>query len=231
METVLSKGSADYVLTAGLTGLIMLMALGKGLGSPTERFIADRGLEKHLEQARRCLDKYSERILEPLDFGVNQLGKRGEVTIDDLPVEWQIIDIGPKTVDRYRGMLEKAATIFVNGPAGVYEKTIGSYGTKELWEVITRSKGYSVIGGGDTVASASRFSNLSRIGHVSMGGGALVRFLAGIELPLVRAMKKACQRWRDSVTALLRETDYGESQEGILDGRSVTVDEGAGKTE
>jgi len=201
MEVVLSKGSADYVLTAGLTGLIMLMALGKGLGSPTERFIADRGLEQHREQAKRCLDQYSERILEPVDFGVDQLGKRGEVTIDDLPVKWQIIDIGPETVAKYQGMLERAATIFVNGPAGVYEKAIGAYGTKELWEVIASSKGYSVIGGGDTVASASRFSDLARIGYVSTGGGALTRFLAGVELPLVQAMKKACRRWGSSVTS------------------------------
>lgn len=195
MENVLSQGAADHVLTTGLTGQIMLMASGIGLGAPTEKFITDRGLEKHIEQAKRCLEKYSERVLVPSDFGVDQQGERREKTIDDLPVEWQIVDIGPETVDRYRGILERAGTIFVNGPAGIYERTIGSYGTKELWKIINESKGYSVIGGGDTITSASQFGDLSQIGYISTGGGALVRFVSGMEMPLMKAMKKACERW------------------------------------
>lgn len=202
MENVLSQGSADYVLTTGLTGQIMIMSSGKKLGAPTEKFITDHGLEKYVEQARRCLEKYPERVLVPLDFGVDQQGGRREITIDDLPVEWQIIDIGPKTVDRYRGILERAGTIFVNGPAGIYERTIGSYGTEELWKIISKSKGYSVIGGGDTIASASRF--IDSIGYVSTGGGAFVRFVAGIDLPLIQAMKKAYKRWRTTVPVTQR---------------------------
>jgi len=61
--------------------------------------------------------------------------------------------------------------------------------------VIGESRGYSVIGGGDTVASASRFTDLSRIGYVSTGGGALTRFVAGVEMPLIQAMKKAVKRY------------------------------------
>lgn len=116
-----------------------------------------------------------------------------EVGVDELPVEKQIIDIGPKTIKKYEKIIEKAGTIFVNGPAGIYEREIGAYATKELWRIIGEAKGYSVIGGGDTVASATRLGDLSKISYVCTGGGALIRFLSGTKLPLVEAMKKARQ--------------------------------------
>ena len=195
MEKVLSEGAADCVLTAGVTGQIMQLALGGKLGSPSERFITDRGLEKFVEPARDYLKNYPDKLLLPSDFGIDDGGQRSEVNIDDLPTEKLIIDIGPKTVEEYGKVLREAGTIFVNGPAGVYEQEIGAYGTRELWKRIGEAKGYSVIGGGDTVASAARLGDLSKIDHVCTGGGALIRFLSGKKLPLVEAMKKARQRW------------------------------------
>ncbi|MFQ5867512.1 MAG: phosphoglycerate kinase [bacterium] len=193
MRKVLAEGSVDYLLTTGVTALIMHKALGKKLGSPTEKFITDRGLEKFVEPAKEYLKDYPDKLFYPLDFGVDDEGKRGEVTTDKLPVEKQIIDIGPNTIKKYKKIIEKAGTIFVNGPAGIYEEEIGAYGTKELWRIIGEARGYSVIGGGDTVASADRLGNLSKISYVCTGGGALIRFLSGIKLPLVEAMKKARQ--------------------------------------
>ena len=195
MRKVLAEGSADYVLTTGVTALIMHMALGKKLGFPTEKFISDRGLEKFVEPAKEYLKNYPDKLFYPLDFGVDSGGERVEVTTDDLPVEKQIIDIGPKTIEQYEKIIEKAGTIFVNGPAGVYERGIGAYGTKELWRIIGEAKGYSVIGGGDTVASATRLGDLRKISYVCTGGGALIRLLSGMKLPLVEAMKKARERW------------------------------------
>ena len=194
MKKVLAQGSADYILTCGITGEIMHLAQGKKLGFPTEKFIKDRGLERFIDPAKEYLKNYPEKILYPLDFGVDNRGKRVEVSVDDLPIEHLIIDIGPETVEEYHKILKKAGTIFVNGPAGIYERETGFYGTKELWQIIAGSKGYSVIGGGDTVNSAARLlgKDLSKIDYICTGGGALVSFLSGIELPLVKAMKKAC---------------------------------------
>jgi len=195
MGKVLSEGAADYVLTAGVTGQIMQLALGEKLGSPSERFITDRGLEKFVEPARDYLKNYPDKLLLPSDFGIDDGGRRSEVNIDELPTEKLIIDIGAKTVEAYGKILRKAGTIFVNGPAGVYEQEIGAYGTRQLWKRIGEARGYSVIGGGDTVASATRLGDLSKIDHVCTGGGALIRFLSGKKLPLVDAMEKARQRW------------------------------------
>jgi len=197
MEKVLAEGSADYILTVGITGQIMHIALGKKLGSPSEKFITDRGLEKFVELARGYLKDYPDKLLLPSDFGIDDGGKRYEVTADDLPIEKPIIDIGSKTIGEYGKILREAGTIFVNGPAGIYEQEIGAYGTKELWEIIGEAEGYSVIGGGDTVASAARLGDLSKIDHVCTGGGALIRFLSGKKLPLVEAMKKARKRWHN----------------------------------
>lgn len=193
MENILARGSADNVLTTGVTGEIMLLAAGKKLGEPTEKFIADRGMGRFVDIAREILDKYSAKILMPVDFGADKNGTRCEVTLDELPVAWQIIDIGPRTIEKYRPIIEKAGTIFVNKPAGVYEKDIGSYGTEQMWQIVSRAEGYSVIGGGDTIASASRFG--ASVGYICTGGGAFVRFAAGIEMPLMKAMKKARRRW------------------------------------
>ena len=197
MKKVLAEGSADYILTTGVTGLIMHMALGRKLGSPTEKFITDRGLEKFVEPARQYLKDYPDKLLYPLDFGIDDQGERKEITINELPVEKQIIDIGPKTIEKYQEILKRTGTIFVNGPAGVYERKIGAYGTRQLWRIIGEVKGYSVIGGGDTVASVTCLGDLSKIGYVCTGGGALIRFLSGVRLPLVEAMEKAYDRWKN----------------------------------
>ena len=191
MKKVLAEGSADFVLTAGITGQVMHLALGKRLGSPSEKFITDRGLDKFVAPAREYLRDYPQKIGIPVDFGIDDGGQRREVSAAELPVEGLIIDIGPKTVTEYAKILGQAGTIFVNGPAGVYEQEIGAYGTRELWRIIGDASGDSVIGGGDTVASAARLGDLTKIKHVCTGGGALIRFLSGVRLPLVEAMKKS----------------------------------------
>jgi phosphoglycerate kinase len=191
MKKVLSEGSADYVLTSGVTGQVMHLALGKKLGSASEKFITDRGLDKFVAPAKEYLKSYPDKLRIPLDFGIDDGGRRQEITAEELPSQGLIIDIGPKTVAEYGKILKKAGTIFVNGPAGIYEQEIGAYGTRALWQIIGDAGGYSVIGGGDTVASLSRLGDLSKIDHVCTGGGALIRFLSGIKLPLVEAMKRS----------------------------------------
>ncbi len=190
MKKVLADGSADYMLTAGITGQVMHLALGKKLGLTSEKFITDRGLDKFVAPAGEYLKDYPDKLRIPLDFGIDDGGQRYEISAEELPSDGLIIDIGPKTVTEYGKILRKSSTIFVNGPAGIYEREIGAYGTKALWQIVGDTEGYSVIGGGDTVASASRLGDLSKIDHVSTGGGALIRFLSGVKLPLVEAMKR-----------------------------------------
>ena len=81
--------------------------------------------------------------------------------------------------------------MFVNGPAGIYEKELFEKGTKEIWRAIAASDGYTVVGGGDSVSAASKYTDLANWSYVCTAGGAMVRFLSGKTLPLIRAMEHA----------------------------------------
>lgn len=190
LRQVLTEGTADLVLTAGVTGLVMLLASDHRLGEASERFITDRSLDVFIPEAREHLETFPGKMVMPTDVAIERDGRRVEVAVADLPVEGQIVDIGEETMVEYEERLADAATIFVNGPAGVYEREAASEGTRRLWEAVARSTGTTVIGGGDTVSSAQRFIDMSQIDFVSTGGGALIRYLSGQRLPLLEAMSQ-----------------------------------------
>jgi len=190
MKQVLENGTADKVLACGVTGIIFLIAKGFKVGEKTEKFIKDRSLDVFIEPAKEYLKSYPEKIVYPVDLAYEKGGKRYEIPVEELPEELYL-DIGFKTVEIFKEVLKMAGTIFVNGPAGVYENKLFEYGTKEIWNAVAASKGYSVIGGGDTVSAAGRFVDIKKIDYVCTAGGAMVRFLSGKKLPLIEAMKKA----------------------------------------
>ena len=191
MKQVLENGSADKILASGVTGHIMLMAAGYDIGPQNFKFIKDRKLDVFVAPAKEYLENYPDKILYPKDLVYEADGKRVDVAVEDLPTEEAVLDIGTKTIERYTEILSTAGTIFVNGPAGVYEKEVFEKGTKEIWKAIAKAKGYSVIGGGDTVTAAQKYIDLADISYVCTAGGAMVQFLSGKELPLIKAMKKA----------------------------------------
>jgi len=191
MEQVLDSGRADRILTGGITGEIMLLARGLRLGEKTERFISDRGLNVFIGEAQRYLKKWPEKILSPLDLAFESGGRRCEMDVADLPAEEMFMDIGERTIGYYTKELSRAKTIFVNGPMGVYENDLFENGTKQIWEAIASSSAYSLVGGGDTVSAAQRFIDTADISYVCTAGGAMVRYLSGKELPLIKAMKTA----------------------------------------
>ena len=194
MEPVLASGTADRILTCGITGEIMLLASGQRLGRKQERYIEDRGLDVFIAQAARYLDEYPGRIAMPLDLAFAESGERREIDVGDLPAEHLFLDIGARTISAYQAKLRAAKTIFVNGPAGVYEQAEFAAGTRAIWRSIAASPGYSVVGGGDTVTAATHFVALRDIDYVCTAGGAMVRYLSGVRLPLIEAMERACAR-------------------------------------
>lgn len=191
MKQVLENGTADKILASGVTGNIMLMASGYAIGKVNEKFIKDRSLDVFIESAKTFLTNYPEKIIYPLDLAYEKDGQRMEIAIENLPIEESLLDIGSKTIKVFSEEIQKAGTIFVNGPAGVYEKKIFEKGTKEIWKAIAKAKGYSVIGGGDTVSAAQNFIDLKDISYICTAGGAMIQFISGVEMPLIKAMKKA----------------------------------------
>jgi len=193
MEAVLSTGAADRCLTCGLNGEVMVLARGTSLGLASERLIEEKGLTPFIEKAKELDAKYAEKIVSPFDFAIDD-GGRKEIGLDLLPSDHLLVDIGRRTIEAYESEIGQAATIFVNGPAGIYEKAESAEGTRRLWTAIADAPGYSVIGGGDSVAAGAKFGVLDRMGYVCTSGGGMVRFLSGQELPVVSALRRAAER-------------------------------------
>ena len=151
-------------------------------------------MDVFIKPAMEYLRDYPEKIVYPVDLAYEKDGERKEIGIEDLPMDEPAMDIGSKTVEIFKAEIAKAGTIFVNGPAGVYENKLFETGTREIWNAIADAKGYSVIGGGDTVSAAQRFIDTKKINYVCTAGGAMVRFLSGKQLPLIEAMRKAARK-------------------------------------
>ena len=195
ISKVLKDSSADYILTGGLVGQIFMLADGLKLGNHSETLIKNKGYEKFIENAKEYLGAHRDKIIYPKDIVCEKNDERHEIPLEDLPLDGIIFDIGEKTVELYKDIIAKAHTIFVNGPVGIYEEEISSKSTRSLWQAIENAPGFTVIGGGDTVTSFTKFTDIKKINYVSTAGGALIRYLSGIELPLLKAMKKNAEKY------------------------------------
>ncbi len=196
MRAALESGAADEVLTVGLTGEILLIAAGYDLGAATVAFLEKKNLLEFVEPARQLLHTYGDRLHYPLDVAILEGGAREELPCQALPTRALIVDIGQRTVDEYSARIASAGTIFVNGPAGIYEDEASALGTRALWQAMASSPAFTVIGGGDSIAAARRFGLLDRFSYVCTAGGGLVRFLAGEPLAVVNALAEAAARHR-----------------------------------
>lgn len=197
MDKVLKEGTADVVLTGGLVANIVMVAKDIDIGKASEDFIYKKNLGECIETAREILDAYSDKIMVPEDFAYTEDEQRHEVSVGDIPQDKLLIDIGRETIARYEKIIREAGTVFINGPMGVFEKKPSEAGTKAIWEAAADTKGFSVVGGGDSVAAANLFGVSDRIGYICTGGGALVRFLSCEELPVVSALKGAGKAFRN----------------------------------
>lgn len=112
------------------------------------------------------------------------------VPAERIPAGAKALDIGPETRKRFAEAVGRARTLFWNGPLGVFEKPPFDAGTRELAQALASCPGFSVIGGGETVAAAHQAGVADRIGHVSTGGGASLELLAGKTLPGVAVLEK-----------------------------------------
>ncbi len=117
-------------------------------------------------------------------------GRIETVPVDRVPPAMKAVDIGPESRRRFAAAIAGARTLFWNGPLGVFERPPFDAGTREVAQALAACRGFSVIGGGETVAAARQAGVVDRIGHVSTGGGASLEFLAGKELPGVAVLER-----------------------------------------
>lgn len=189
MQTVLERGVADQVLTGGLVGNIFLTALEIPVGAGSLELIRKNNLSEFIPQARALYDRFGEKICLPVDLAWVEAGARHEAALSLLPDHVTAVDIGSETARRYSGAIMAAGTVFANGPMGVFEEEPSELGTREVWQAMARTAGYTVLGGGDSITATEQFGLTGDMGYICTGGGALIRFLSGEELPVVRALR------------------------------------------
>jgi phosphoglycerate kinase len=194
-KNVLGRGGADKILTSGVVATVFMMAAGIDVGDANRKFVEDQEYLEQIPIAAKLLQDYPGKIAMPVDVALNKNGERVEVSVDTLPTDLPIADIGLETIVNYSKDLKDARVTVTNGPTGIFEQEKFRLGTAELLKAATQS-GYSIVGGGHSIAAIDQLGLESKFSHVSMGGGASITYLSGEPLPGIEALKKAALRTR-----------------------------------
>ncbi len=194
IDRVLNKQIADWVILVGLSANALLKARGVDLGPASEEILMKEFTQENLDAARKLLHEKGNKILLPYDVAVDAHGKRLELKVGDLPSEYPIMDVGSHSAAKFSKVVHGAGTVFMSGPAGVFERDEFSLATRELMNAAISGQAFTVIGGGHTVSAAEKFGLFDRFSYVSTGGGALETYLLGKPMPVVEALKAAYRR-------------------------------------
>ena len=182
----------DYILLGGAMVFTMYKAKGEGVGKSLyeENFIAE---------AKMLLN--NEKIILPDDIVVARSKDNDSETMVvpefDIPEEWFGLDIGHESIQLFKDHINRAKTIFWNGPLGYFEVEKFAQGTNEIAEYLANSKKVVIIGGGDTEDAILPWKD--KYTHVSTGGGASLEFISGKELPAIKALKENAIEFHDVV--------------------------------
>jgi phosphoglycerate kinase len=212
----------DSLIVGGGMCFSFLAAAGHRTGASLLE--ADR-----VEACRRLLDS-GKTVLLPADLAVLSPGgsfgpgsePSGEVRHvgTDVPDGWVGLDIGPGSAADFAEVIENAATVFWNGPMGVFEDSRFAAGTRAVAEAVASSRAFSVVGGGDSAAALAAFGLADRVDHLSTGGGAALELLEHGDLPGLAALREAARRENASRGTAAR-AQVGPVQGGPVTGGPV----------
>ncbi|MFC2947215.1 phosphoglycerate kinase [Virgibacillus sediminis] len=186
IDNLLDK--VDNLIIGGGLGYTFLKAkgyeIGKSLLEEDKIDLANEFMQKAEKNGVNFL--LPEDVVVADDFSDSANTK--EISIDSIPSDWEALDIGPKTREKYAQVVADSKLIIWNGPMGVFELETFAEGTKSVAEALSRTEGYTVIGGGDSAAAVEKFGYAEQMDHVSTGGGASLEFMEGKTLPGVAAL-------------------------------------------
>ncbi|MCF6158262.1 MAG: phosphoglycerate kinase [wastewater metagenome] len=181
----------DILLAGGGMAYTLLKAKGIEIGqSPIN--------EESLEIAQQVIDDVGEKLVLPVDVAVaDAMDAKANwkiVSIDKIPSEWYIMDVGPQTVDLFQEKLRQAKMVIWNGPLGAFEIKPFQEGTYAIARSIAELDAVTIIGGGDLAAAVQEAGVADKMSHVSTGGGAFLDYLAGKVLPGIETLQEKCFR-------------------------------------
>ena len=191
IENIIDK--VDDIIIGGGMSFTFIKALGGKIGSSIHE---DSMTEKALSILELAEQKNT-KIHLPIDVVCAKEFKEGAESkifaIDSISDEYEGLDSGPKSLEKFKKIIMSSKTILWNGPVGVFELESFSKGTKEIGTAIsksTKSGAFSLVGGGDSVAAVKKFKLENEVSYVSTGGGAMLESLEGKILPGISALKK-----------------------------------------
>ncbi|HSS60828.1 MAG TPA: phosphoglycerate kinase [Candidatus Limnocylindrales bacterium] len=177
----------DSLLIGGAMANTFFKARGWATGAG---LVEDRALD----EARKVAAAAGDKLVLPVDLVCARKIEAGQplrvMAADKVEPEWMALDIGPQSVRQFVERLRGAGTVIWNGPVGVAEIRDFSDGTKAVGQAIASSGGYTLVGGGDTIAAIEALGLSTRFSHVSTGGGATLEYLEGKELPGIAILKE-----------------------------------------
>lgn len=192
MDWMFKERRLEVALVGGIVGLLFLKVAGYELGNATEELLEAKGYARLLRDAAKLWKRRSDQIELPRDLAMCTRGRRVELSVEDLPAESQILDIGSQTMRRFGERIKRSIVVGMKGPVGVYERKGFEVGTKAVLDAIATARAISLVGGGHTLDALRKLGiDKQRFTHVSLGGGALIRYLSGKPLPALEALKKA----------------------------------------
>jgi phosphoglycerate kinase len=194
MKYNFDEDKLDYALCSGLTAVLIYEALGKNMGEPNRKIIAE-DLEENKDMILETYNKYKDKILLPDDLIIDDNGKRKAIKVDEAGTyNTTTGDIGPKTSKAFQKTMMKCKTIIANGPPGIFEKEVFRQGTNEMVEAMVKAtnknNALTVIGGGEMGAAASMAGKADHVSFISTAGGAMLEILSGKDLPMIRALRE-----------------------------------------
>ncbi len=186
LNSLLDK--VDTLLIGGAMTYTFIKAQGGKIGNS---LCEDDKVDVAAEILKKALDK-GVRMLLPVDnvvaTSISNDVETKITAVDDIPEGYIGLDIGPKTIELYKGEIEVAGTVVWNGPVGVFEYEKFEHGTKEIAKAMAESNAVTIIGGGDSAAAVEKFGLEDKMSHVSTGGGASLEFMEGKKLPGIEAL-------------------------------------------
>lgn len=192
IENILRTGKADKVLVGGVVANVFLRASGIDFGEAENQKLEKSSIL--LEKARTILTKYKERVVLPKDLAILRDGAREDVSLEQRVDRKIVRDLGEETSRQYAAIIKQSKTIVSSGPMGVFEEKGFEVGSKTVLEAMAEAQAFTVVGGGHMASYASMLGIDRRLSHVSTAGGAMLAFLAGEELPGVKALVDAAHR-------------------------------------
>ncbi|HQJ57259.1 MAG: phosphoglycerate kinase [Caldisericia bacterium] len=178
----------DTILIGGGAAFTFIKAEGYNIGSS----IYESEMESVALEIIDLASKKGVKLILPVDVNTTEELREGAdnkiVPVEQIPYDWYGVDIGPRTIEMFIEELLDAKTIFWSGPLGIYEMEKYSLGTKKIAETLCKNPNIKVVGGGDTISALNKFEYANCVTHMSTGGGALLEFLEGKELPGIKVL-------------------------------------------